>query len=127
VSAALLDTHAWVWSLTDDPRLSLRAREAIRGAGAICVSPISFFEIAQKVRLGKWSEMEPYVSTLPALLVEQGGFAARLDPTVCNMAGLLDWAHRDPFDRIVAATAMHMKLTLVSADAAFDGVVARVW
>jgi PIN domain nuclease of toxin-antitoxin system len=89
--------------------------------------PISFFEIAQKVRLGKWPEMEPFVATLPALLVEQGGYAARLDPTICNMAGLMDWAHRDPFDRIVAATAMNMKLTLVSADVAFDGVVARVW
>ena len=42
------------------------------------VSPISFFEIAQKVRLGKWPEMAPFISRLPALLMEQGGGIAAL-------------------------------------------------
>jgi PIN domain nuclease of toxin-antitoxin system len=37
-------------------------------ADIVLVSPITFFEVAQKVRLGKWPEMEPFVSQLPALL-----------------------------------------------------------
>ena len=53
MSAVLLDTHAWAWSLTGDERLSARATDAILGAERVMVSPISFFEIAQKVRLGK--------------------------------------------------------------------------
>jgi len=127
VTALLLDTHAWVWSLTNDPRLSPRSREAIGHRGAVYVSPISFFEIAQKVRLGKWPEMEPYVDALPRLLIEQGGVAARLDPVICTLAGSLTWAHRDPFDRLIAATAISERLSLVSADAAFDGIAPRIW
>jgi PIN domain nuclease of toxin-antitoxin system len=127
VTPLLLDTHAWVWSLTGDLRLSRGAREAIGEAGAVYVSPISFFEIAQRVRLGKWPEMEPFVDALPKLLVEQGGHAARLDPAACTLAGSMAWAHRDPFDRLIAATAILEGLSLVSADTAFDGIAPRVW
>jgi hypothetical protein len=34
---------------------------------------------------------------------------------------------RDPFDRLLAATAMHYNLPLVSADTVFDGIVRRLW
>jgi PIN domain nuclease of toxin-antitoxin system len=105
----------------DDPRLSEVARHAIESTGMVYVSPISFYEIAQKVRLGKWPQMEPYVEALPGLLVEQGGYAARFDPAVCTLAGTLDWAHRDPFDRLIAATAILDRLTLVSVDLALCG------
>nr|WP_246462923.1 type II toxin-antitoxin system VapC family toxin [Nitrospirillum iridis] len=123
----MLDTHAWAWSLGRDPRLSPAARAAMEKADAVFVSPVSFFEIAQKVRLGKWPEMAPFVARLPSLLEEQGGLVADVEPAVCIAAGLMDWAHRDPFDRLLAATATHHKLPLVSADAVFDGVVQRVW
>ena len=123
----LLDTHAWAWSLTDNDRLSRVAIAAIEAADSIFVSPISFFEIAQKVRLGKWPEMVPFVGQLAALLTEQGGSVAGFDPAICVAAGIMAWPHRDPFDRLLAATAMHHNLPLVSADAVFDGVVTRLW
>ena len=91
------------------------------------VSPITFFEIAQKVRLGKWPEMNAFVAELPELLERQGGLSADLEPAICVAAGAMDWSHRDPFDRLLAATALRYALPLVSADAVFDGVVARVW
>jgi PIN domain nuclease of toxin-antitoxin system len=125
--AVLLDTHTWAWSLTGDRQLSARAIEAIESAQSVLVSPISFFEIAQKVRLGKWPQMEHFVGGLPALLTEQGGGIAVLAPEVCITAGVMPWAHRDPFDRLLAATALHYNLPIVSADPVFDGVVARVW
>lgn len=127
MTAVLLDTQAWAWSLMGDGRLSQRAQSAIEGADTVLVSPITFFEIAQKVRLGKWPEMEPFVDRLPALLDEQGGSVAGFDPAICIVAGRMDWAHRDPFDRMLAATAMLLNLPLVSADAVFDGVVTRLW
>lgn len=127
MKAVLLDTHSWAWSLSRDRRLSLAATEAIGNAQSVLVSPISFFEIAQKVRLGKWSEMEPFVGRMPALLAGQGGGIAALEPQICAAAGTMAWSHRDPFDRLLAATAVHYNLPIISADAVFDGVVTRIW
>jgi PIN domain nuclease of toxin-antitoxin system len=125
--AILLDTHSWVWTFTDDARLSKAARASIEQAQAVLVSPISFFEIGQKVRLGKWPDMAPLVDRLPALLQEQGSAVVALDPTVCTTAGTMGWAHRDPFDRLLAATAICHNLPIVSADTVFDGLVTRLW
>ncbi len=110
-----------------DDRLSKTALAAIETASTVLVSPITFFEIAQKVRLGKWPEMEPYVEQLPVLLREQGGVAADFSPALCVRAGMLDWSHRDPFDRFLAATALLGHVPLISADTVFDGMVTRVW
>ncbi len=127
MKAVLLDTHAWAWSLAGDDRLSLGALNAIAGADAVLVSPISFHEIGQKVRLGKWPEMEPFVARLPALVETQGGRMAELDGPICLNAATMDWSHRDPFDRLLAATALHRDLPIISADGIFDTVVTRVW
>jgi PIN domain nuclease of toxin-antitoxin system len=127
LKAVLLDTHAWAWSLTRDRRLSRKAATAIEEAGSVLVSPISFFEISQKIRLGKWPEMEPFAASLPGLLEQQGGAVAGFDPAICVAAGLMAWAHRDPFDRLLAATATCSNLPIVSADSVFDGVVTRIW
>ena len=127
MKALLLDTHAWVWSLTGDRRLAKTALAAIERSEAVLLSAISFCEIGQKVRLGKWPEMASFVDDLPSLLEAQGGAVADLDARICLIAGTMDWSHRDPFDRIIAATALRRDLTLVSADLVFDGVVARLW
>lgn len=127
MTAVLLDTHTWAWTLAGTPRLSQKALSVISAADTVLVSPISFFEITQKVRLGKWPDMEPHVQALPALLAEQGGVAAALDPVICVLAGTMDWSHRDPFDRLLAATALCLNVPLVSADMVFDGVVTRLW
>lgn len=127
MTKVLLDTHAWSWTLTGDGRLSPRALAAIEGAEAVFVSPISFFEVAQKVRIGKWPEMVAFVEQLPSLLQAQGGMVAAFGPSICVAAGMMDWAHRDPFDRLLAATAREEGHVLVSADAVFDGIVTRVW
>lgn len=127
MKAVLLDTHSWVWSLTNDDRLSTKARASISRAENVLVSPISFFEIGQKVRLGKWPEMAPFVDRLADLLEQQGGGVADLDPLICLDAGTMSWAHRDPFDRLLAATAARRNLPIVSADSVFDGLVTRLW
>lgn len=129
----LLDTHAWAWTLTDDRRLSAPARRALLDAPGVFVSPISLYEIGQKVRLGKWPEMAPHLASLARVLGEQGGLVAPLSPAVCLAAASLPWAHRDPFDRLLACTATAMGLALLSADTVFDaaegldGTLTRIW
>jgi PIN domain nuclease of toxin-antitoxin system len=133
VNSLLLDTHVWAWSLTGDKRLSVKAIALIEKAETILVSPISLFEIGQKVRVGRWPEMQPFVSRLPDLLQEQGAIAAALTPHVCLAAAMMDWAHRDPFDRFLAATAMENGIPIISADTIFDELagnqlwIARFW
>jgi PIN domain nuclease of toxin-antitoxin system len=59
--------------------------------------------------------------------LEQGGVPATFTPEICLRAGLMDWDHRDPFDRLILATAQLMNVSLISADTVFDGRVTRVW
>jgi PIN domain nuclease of toxin-antitoxin system len=127
LTTALLDTHAWAWSLEGNRRLSPHAIEAIDRADSVLVSPVSLYEIAQKVRLGKWPEMAPFIGTLLEELERQGAGIAPLDPMICLRAGTLDWSHRDPFDRLLAATAMYYGLPIISADPVFDGILSRIW
>jgi PIN domain nuclease of toxin-antitoxin system len=96
-------------------------------AQTILVSAISLFEIAQKVRLGKWPEMAAYVDQLPTLLASQRGVTASLEAEDCLIAGTMEWPHRDPFDRFLAASALRRRLSIVSADPVFDAVVTRIW
>ncbi|ESQ90325.1 twitching motility protein PilT [Asticcacaulis sp. AC460] len=119
--ALLLDTHVWAWSLTGIG-LSATMMDALDATDAIYVSPISFFEIGQKVRIGKWPEMAPYAGSLPGLLEDQKGLVATLTPDIALKAAMMDWEHRDPFDRILAATCLANNWPLVSVDAAFDAV-----
>lgn len=125
---ALLDTHAFAWVLLDDPALSEGARRAIAAANATLVSPVSLYEVGQKVRLGRWPEIAPIAAELPDLLSQAGLLAAPLTPAIALRASLMDWDHRDPFDRLIAATAEITGAQLVSRDAVFDVLpIRRVW
>jgi PIN domain nuclease of toxin-antitoxin system len=129
VAAALLDTHALAWALAKDQRLSLVARRTISASDPVGVSPITIYEIAQKVRLGKWPAMEQFAENMSEMLDEQGAVIAPLTAEIALHAGLLDWSHRDPFDRLLAATALEFGMHLISADTAFDQVanLRRIW
>ena len=128
---ALLDTHAWVWSMLDAGRLSSNAVSAINSAKAVRVSPISIFEITQKVRVGKWPEMAPYASTLADQIAAQGAISAPFTNEIAYFSAALAWDHRDPFDRILAATAILTGTALISADSGFDTLndsrLQRIW
>lgn len=118
----LLDTHTWAWSMTGDVRLSAAAITAMEQAETVSISAISLFEIGQKVRLGKWPEMAPFLDRLISLAEEQGGRMVEVSPEASLLAATMEWDHRDPFDRIIAATAITRGLVLVSTDAAFDAL-----
>ena len=125
----LLDTNAFAMVLTDDARLPVRAKDAILQASSTSVSAITFYEIGQKVRLGKWDAMTPFVERLVDIASEDGFDLISVNPMIALAATLLEWSHRDPFDRMIAATTISEGLHLVSSDEAFDQLegMTRIW
>lgn len=123
MSHLLLDTHVWAWSIWQDQRLTLKAVEAIRTADSVAISTISTYEIGQKVRLGKWPQMAPVFSQLERIALHQGAVFAPVTFEISEQAATLDWPHRDPFDRLIAATALMTSRILISADAEFDALM----
>lgn len=124
----LLDTHALLWWLAGDRRLTRAARAAIGDEGnAVVVSAASAWEIATKHRLGKL-DASAILGSFGQVLASQK--FATLDITVdhAERAGMLPGTHRDPFDRMLIAQAHAENLTLVSNDAVFDAYgVRRLW
>jgi PIN domain nuclease of toxin-antitoxin system len=115
--------------MTGNPRCSVRAREAIEASDAEpFISAASAWEIATKVRAGRWEDAETIANDLDAVM-DQFGFRP-LPITVAHgrLAGLLPGAHRDPFDRMLAAQAILEAMPLVTADRAFrDFDVQVLW
>lgn len=125
----LLDTNAFAMVLTDDERLPIGAKETISKAPRAAISSITFYEIGQKARLGKWVEMEEFVPELVNIAIDSGIDLISMSPTTAVNASMLDWSHRDPFDRMIAAVALEEDANLISSDVAFDqlGAINRLW
>ena len=92
------------------------------------LSPISLFEIALKVRLGKLPLPGPFGALFPAQLTANRIQLYPLEPRHIEPLTTLPFHHRDPFDRLLVATVLVDKLDLVSADAVLDAYgITRVW
>ena len=124
----LLDTHAFLWFIADDERLSAKARRAIGDAEEAYLSVASCWEIAIKTSLGKLTLPGPVDRFLPEQLALNQFELLHIHLDHAARVASLPWHHRDPFDRLLAAQAAHEKLALVSADPAFRRYgVKRVW
>ncbi len=125
----LLDTHTVLWFLADDPRLSATAKAAIEDpANERWLSPISLFEIALKHRLGKLPLPAAFGAMFPADLGANDIHLLPVETEHLDLLTKLPLHHKDPFDGLLAATALVERLTFVSADAAFDAYgLVRAW
>ena len=115
----LLDTHAWIWWLSNPERLSKAAADAVSQAvreDAVALSSISAWELAMLVDRGRL-ELDRSVDALV-----QGTEALSfvhvvdVDARIAVASVRLGLPHKDPADRIIAATARLMDATLVTAD-----------
>ena len=124
----LLDTHAFLWFIADDARLSARARTAIGDASEAFLSLASCWEMAIKVSVGKLTLATPIERFLPEHLAVNGIQLLDIDLADTLAVARLPFHHRDPFDRLLVAQARHEKLTVVSADPVFRKYgVKRIW
>jgi PIN domain nuclease of toxin-antitoxin system len=113
----LLDTHAAIWALTADRRLSTRARDLIEADdNEVSVSAASIWEIAIKFALGK-AGRPPFSGTDAIRYFREAGFVS-LDVKSDHVAaaGELPPLHADPFDRLLVAQALLEPMRLVTQD-----------
>lgn len=115
----LLDTHALLWWLLDDPALPAAPRRAIERAEAVFVSAASVWEVAIKQRLGKLPELTLGVAELPALIRESRFLPLAVDDRHAAAVATLPLHHRDPFDHLLIVQALTERLTLVTRDRQF--------
>jgi len=123
VTGVLLDTHAYVWALTDASRLGPAAAPLLRDRSTrLLVSAATTWEMAIKHRAGRWPEVEPLLAQHASLLSRLGAETLPIQSEDALVAGGMSWEHRDPFDRVLAAQAIRRDLRLLSRDAAFAAV-----
>jgi PIN domain nuclease of toxin-antitoxin system len=116
----VLDTHVWFWWINlEHQRLPPSIVVAIESEAQVGVSPVSCFELALAYRRGrlelpaappKWFDLALTGSDIELLA---------LTPAICARAVELTEVHRDPFDRIIIATALELDAKLASIDGHF--------
>ncbi len=123
----LLDTHALLWFIGNNPQLSKASRQSIEDpANDKFVSAVSLWEIAIKISLEKLKLPRPFGEVFPHQL-EVNGF--ELLPISCGQLiqlASLPFHHRDPFDRLLIAQAMADGMIIVTRDPEFSKYPANV-
>jgi PIN domain nuclease of toxin-antitoxin system len=123
----LLDTHVLLWWLLGDPRLSTTASAVLGDVeSTIIVSAVSGHEIATKFRLGKLTVPARLAENLDQIIAENGWQPLPLSIAHGQLAGRMAGAHKDPFDRMLAAQAPVEDVPLVTNDPAFAAFGVKV-
>lgn len=124
----LLDTHAFLWFIEDNPRLSVDAKALLESDAELLISTASLWEIAIKTSIGKLTLTQPFETFLPQQLELNNITILSIELAHLAIVSALPFYHRDPFDRLLIAQAMNEQLPVVSADTAFDAyAIERLW
>lgn len=125
----LLDTHAFLWFILDEPQLSLTARGLIADpSNQIDVSPATYWEIAIKIRLNKYVLPESFHEFMEREISANRFNILHIEPRHVAPLTTLPFHHKDPFDRLLVAQAMVEQIPLVSNDSVLDAYpIRRRW
>ncbi len=125
----LLDTHAFLWMISDVQKLSPTVRSLLEdGNNELALSAASLWEIAVKISIGKLQLSDPFEILFPQQLsfyqIEIWETAMKYYSAVAP----LPLHHRDPFDRLIIAQAYVENVPVVSVDEKFDDYpIKRLW
>ncbi len=113
----LLDTQAFLWWITDSPKLSDPARAALKDEGnEILFSAASAWEIATKVSIGKLPLPASPSEYVPLQMQLNGIQPLSITPAHALHLHSLPWHHRDPFDRMLVAQAQLEAIPIITVD-----------
>ena len=123
----LLDTNAVLWWFAGDPKLSTVVRDLIsREDTTVLVSAASAWEICTKVRIGRLPTAYDLCENFLGLVARHGFEALAITVEHGRLAGRMAGAHKDPFDRMLAAQALIESVPVATNDAAFSAFGVKV-
>ncbi|MEA3439083.1 MAG: type II toxin-antitoxin system VapC family toxin [Chloroflexota bacterium] len=125
----LLDTHTFIWWITDNPQISPKIRRLMSdGSNEIFFSAASGWEIAIKARLGRLELNEDLSRFIPTQLSENAFSVLPIELSHTLHTYHLPYHHRDPFDRLLIAQSQLEKMPLASNDQLLAGYdVELIW
>jgi PIN domain nuclease of toxin-antitoxin system len=125
----LLDTHAFLWFALGDTRISSAALAAIYDrSNRKLVSPATYWEIAIKISVGKYTLTEAYHAFMQRAIFGNGFQIIPIELNHTTVLATLPFHHRDPFDRLLVAQAVVEQVPIISDDSRLDAYgVQRVW
>ena len=116
----LLDTHVWVWWLSQDPRLKVEEQEALDQLAArqqLCLAAISLWEAQMAYAKGRFQPAEEFEIWLRAATAPEVIRILSIDvPVALALNGLPRTLSKDPADRLIVATARAHTLALATHD-----------
>jgi PIN domain nuclease of toxin-antitoxin system len=118
--AYLIDTQILIWSVISKNKLSKSTQQLLQNSD-ICFSQISLFEVAIKQKIGKLPDLSLSISDFSNQLLSDGFNLLPIKNTHIESYDLIPFHdhHKDPFDRLILATALAENLPIISADENF--------
>lgn len=117
----LLDTHVFLWWVSDAPELSETVRAAISDPANACyLSLASCWEMAIKSSIGKLKLKKPVERFVSEQMQQNGFLLLNIELRHVAKVEALPFHHRDPFDRLLITQAKNERMTLVTADSALS-------
>jgi PIN domain nuclease of toxin-antitoxin system len=125
----LIDTHTFLWFVTNDSKLSDYALNLIENdANEVLLSTLSLWEIAIKFSIGKLILHQPFQEFIDEEMQTNNIQLLSLETSHIKKVANLPLHHRDPFDRMLIAQSMVEELPIISVDTVFDAYgVVRLW
>lgn len=125
----LLDTHTFIWYVTDNPRLSINVKTLIEDENnEKLVSTASIWEMAIKHSIGRLSFSLPFMEFIRQQLSVSNIGILEINLHQIEVVASLPLHHRDPFDRLIIAQAIAEQIPILSVDSVFDAyAIARLW
>jgi len=113
----LLDTHVAIWWMSKQEKLSSKTKALLLDdANPLYISIVSAWEVAIKTSLGKLYEFDGGVKAFLAEMEDNPVVFSPVEKQHVAMVEILPFHHRDPFDRLLVATAMVESMTILTAD-----------
>ena len=124
---ALLDTHVFLWAVSEPERLSETASKVIRsGATELFLSAASLWEISLKIGTGKLPLPKPEDRYLRAQLLQNNVSTLAVEARHALELNSIPLHHRDPFDRLLIAQSLVEGIPIITADSALKQYSAQI-